>query len=72
MKKFKLIVIVSLFPLLVFSQGAELVPFVGYMFGGSINYVEGKLKIENGKAKFLEREVRIETRRLDKGSHWPI
>lgn len=31
-----------------------------------------KLKIENGKAKFLEREVRIETRRLDKGSHWPI
>ena len=31
-----------------------------------------KLKIENGKATFLEREVRIETRRLDKGSHWPI
>lgn len=34
-------------------------------------YVD-KLKIENGKAKFIEREVRIETRRLDKGSHWPI
>lgn len=31
-----------------------------------------KLKIDNGKAKFLEREVRLETRRLDKGSHWPI
>jgi methanesulfonate monooxygenase subunit beta len=30
------------------------------------------LKIENGKAKFLNREVRIENRRLDKGSHWPI
>jgi len=29
-------------------------------------------KIENGKAKFLSREVRIENRRLDKGSHWPI
>ncbi|MCG8561739.1 MAG: nuclear transport factor 2 family protein [Hyphomicrobiales bacterium] len=34
-------------------------------------YVD-KLKIEDGKAKFLEREVRLETRRLDKGSHWPI
>lgn len=31
-----------------------------------------KLKIENGQARFLEREVRLETRRLDKGSHWPI
>jgi len=29
-------------------------------------------KIENNKATFLSREVRIETRRLDKGSHWPI
>ncbi len=30
------------------------------------------LKIEDNKAKFLSREVRIENRRLDKGSHWPI
>lgn len=30
------------------------------------------LKIEDDKAKFLSREVRIENRRLDKGSHWPI
>ncbi len=29
-------------------------------------------KIENNKATFLSREVRIENRRLDKGSHWPI
>ncbi len=29
-------------------------------------------KIENNKAAFLTREVRIENRRLDKGSHWPI
>jgi methanesulfonate monooxygenase subunit beta len=29
-------------------------------------------KIENNKAKFVSREVRIENRRLDKGSHWPI
>ncbi len=29
-------------------------------------------KIENNRAHFLSREVRIENRRLDKGSHWPI
>jgi len=30
------------------------------------------LKVDGGKASFLSREVRIENRRLDKGSHWPI
>ena len=30
------------------------------------------LKLENGHARFLKREVRIDNRRLDKGSHWPI
>jgi methanesulfonate monooxygenase small subunit len=30
------------------------------------------LKIKDGKAKFISREVRLENRRLDKGSHWPI
>jgi methanesulfonate monooxygenase subunit beta len=29
-------------------------------------------KIDNGKPSFLLREVRLENRRLDKGSHWPI
>lgn len=29
-------------------------------------------KIQRSKASFLSREVRIENRRLDKGSHWPI
>ena len=29
-------------------------------------------KIEGNRATFLSREVRIENRRLDKGSHWPI
>lgn len=29
-------------------------------------------KVEGNKASFLSREVRIENRRLDKGSHWPI
>lgn len=31
-----------------------------------------KFRFEGGKAKFVEREVRLENRRLDKGSHWPI
>lgn len=30
------------------------------------------LRIENGTASFLTREVRLENRRLDKGSHWPL
>jgi len=29
-------------------------------------------KLEDDKAMFLNREVRIQNRRLDKGSHWPI
>jgi methanesulfonate monooxygenase small subunit len=31
-----------------------------------------QLKIKDNKAKFVSREVRLENRRLDKGSHWPI
>lgn len=34
-------------------------------------YVD-KFRIDSGQAKFVEREVRLDTRRLDKGSHWPI
>lgn len=34
-------------------------------------YVDS-FRIQNGKAKFVSREVRLETRRLDKGSHWPL
>lgn len=34
-------------------------------------YVD-KLRIDGDGAKFIEREVRLDTRRLDKGSHWPI
>ncbi len=30
------------------------------------------LKLEDGKAKFVKREVRLDNRRLDKGSHWPL
>jgi methanesulfonate monooxygenase small subunit len=29
-------------------------------------------KIADGKARFIKRVVRLENRRLDKGSHWPI
>ncbi len=31
-----------------------------------------KFRIDGAKAKFVEREVRLDTRRLDRGSHWPI
>lgn len=31
-----------------------------------------KLAIENGQARFKERVVRLDNRRLDKGSHWPL
>lgn len=31
-----------------------------------------KLRIKDGQARFVERTVRLENRRLDKGSHWPI
>ena len=31
-----------------------------------------KLAIEDGKARFKERVVRLDNRRLDKGSHWPL
>ena len=48
MKKNKILFIALLFPVLSFSQGAEIVPFVGYMFGGSVNYYEGKYKITDG------------------------
>lgn len=29
-------------------------------------------RIEGGRARFTSRETRLENRRLDKGSHWPI
>ena len=29
-------------------------------------------KLDGGKPRFVKREVRLENRRLDKGSHWPI
>ena len=31
-----------------------------------------KMKMVDGKAVFLSRKVALDTRRLDKGSHWPI
>lgn len=49
MKKLRFLLIIALFPTLLFSQGGvELVPFAGYMFGGSVKYYEGKLNIQNG------------------------
>jgi len=49
MKKIKLFIVAVIFPAFIFAQGGvEIVPFAGYMFGGSVNYYEGKLKFENG------------------------
>ncbi|MCF6171683.1 MAG: hypothetical protein L3J31_00315 [Bacteroidales bacterium] len=48
MKKVKILFITLLFPVLAFSQGVEIVPFVGYMFGGSVNFYEGKYKVTDG------------------------
>jgi hypothetical protein len=49
MKKFSSSLLIILFPPLLFSQvSVDLVPFAGYMFGGSIQYYEGKVKIDNG------------------------
>ena len=31
-----------------------------------------RFKIDGDTAKFVSREVRLDNRRLDKGSHWPI
>ena len=31
-----------------------------------------KFVIDGGKPKFVNRETKIENRRLDKGSHWPL
>jgi len=49
MKKLKIVLISILFPAFIFAQGgAEIVPFAGYMFGGSVKYYEGKLNVQNG------------------------
>jgi len=48
MKRIKLLILTALLPILVYSQGVELVPFAGYMFGGKIKYYEGELKLDNG------------------------
>lgn len=48
MKKLKLLTLIALFPTLLFSQGIEIVPFAGYMFGGSIKYTQGKLDVKDG------------------------
>ena len=31
-----------------------------------------KFRISGGAAKFVEREVKLDTRKLDKGTHYPI
>ncbi len=44
--------------------------------GESRLFLVGKYKdtfnFEDGEAKFVQRQLRLENRRLDKGSHWPL
>lgn len=44
--------------------------------GSTHLFVSGKyydrFRLENGSAKFVERVTRLDTRRLDRGSHWPL
>jgi len=43
----KILFLFLFLPVVTFAQ-VEIVPFAGYMFGGSINYYQGKLKLDNG------------------------
>jgi hypothetical protein len=62
MKKIKLIFLTFMFPAMIFAQGGvELVPFAGYMFGGSIKFIEGKLNIEDGMDYGLSILVPVQT-----------
>ncbi|MFK5857157.1 MAG: hypothetical protein QM503_13590 [Bacteroidota bacterium] len=61
MKKIKLLILVALFPTLLFSQGIEIVPFAGYMFGGSIKYTQGKLDVKDGMNYGLSVLIPVQT-----------
>ncbi len=44
----KLLLALIFIPTFLFSQGVEIVPSVGYMFGGNIKYAQGKLNVNDG------------------------
>lgn len=49
MKKIKLFLLIILLPLFSMAQGGiEIVPFAGYMFGGSVKFYQGKLNLSDG------------------------
>ena len=47
-----------------------------YVSGESRLFLVGRyldeFKVDGDKVKFVKREVRLENRRFDKGSHWPL
>jgi hypothetical protein len=47
MNRIKLLLLIICFPVLAYSQ-VEIVPSVGYMFGGGVKFYQGKLKITDG------------------------
>jgi hypothetical protein len=48
MRILKILLIIFFIPLMSPAQGVEVVPFVGYMFGGSQKFVEGKMDASDG------------------------
>ena len=49
MKKLKLLLLIILFPFFTFAQGGvEIIPFAGYMFGGSVKFYQGELNLTDG------------------------
>jgi len=57
-----LIIILMIAPAVSRAQGkVELSPFVGYMFGGSLNFYEGKLKAENNLNYGVVMDIKLAT-----------
>jgi opacity protein-like surface antigen len=55
-----LLIVFMIVPAITIAQGkVEISPFVGYMFGGSLNFYEGKLKAENNLNYGVAMDVKL-------------
>ena len=46
-KVFLLIVLVAMMPVINFAQNVQVMPYAGYLLGGSVRFVEGKLNVND-------------------------
>ena len=46
-KVFLLLALVTLFPLVNFAQNVQIMPYAGYLLGGGVQFVEGKLNVND-------------------------